>query len=121
MWWVNIGCLNPILVNVNQVATAARRLDILPLVRQGRVPVHSAACPSLCSHGVPVTPVCAYALDFSVLHSRCAAYLVRHIFFCTWIEPSGSAAQRSDKEKQFPYNALALRMLTGDQLANIQQ
>ena len=59
-----------ILVNVKQVAAAARRLDVLPLMRQGRGPVHSAACPSLYSHGVPVTLACAYALDFSVSRSR---------------------------------------------------
>jgi hypothetical protein len=59
-----------ILLAVKQVAAAARRLDVLPLIRQGRGPVHSAACPSLYSHGVPVTLACAYALDFSVSRSR---------------------------------------------------
>ncbi len=105
-------------MNINQVATAARRLNISPLVRQGRGHVHSAACPSLCSHGVPVTLVCAYALDFSALlqgeHTSCAAES-----FVLGLKPSGSAAQQSDKEKHFPYRALALRVLTGDQLATV--
>ncbi len=37
------------------------------------------------------------------------------------LEPSGSAAKFSDQDKQFPSNALALQMLTGDQLANTYQ
>ena len=48
-------------------------------------------------------------------------HFVQHTFFCICLEPSGSAAQQSDKQTQFPDSALALRMLTGDQLATVQQ